>query len=138
LTFTALVSPSARRRLVAALGASDEHPDHALLRSAAVIVVPWVRIDEAPESPDRSRSGWELVLLSSGAAIANLSLALHAQGFATAWARGDLSLRAETREALGMDDGWVALGTIAVGRMPPGGDAAPSSPGDVGAHLSER
>jgi coenzyme F420-0:L-glutamate ligase/coenzyme F420-1:gamma-L-glutamate ligase len=136
LTYTALVSASARRRLVAALGAPTEDPEVALLRSSAAIVLPWLRLDEA-ESSDRPKRERDLTLLSAGAAIENLALALHAQGLAGAWTRVAFDRQEETRAAVGMDDEWIALGAVAVGRRKAGsGPAAP--PADIGSFLSER
>ncbi len=138
--FTALVSASARRRLVAAFGAPADDPDAALLRSSAVIVVPWLHFDDAPGSddPGRTHAAQELVLLSAGAAIENLAFALHAQGFGTAWTPEAVFLQEETRAAVGMDEGWFALGAIAVGRMPAGRAARFPSRDAIDAFLSER
>jgi coenzyme F420-0:L-glutamate ligase/coenzyme F420-1:gamma-L-glutamate ligase len=131
-SFTALVSTGARRRLIAALG-GPEDSDIELLRSAAVIVVPWLRRDEAPEpgaAPER--------LLAAGAAIENLTLELRALGLASAWTPGALARQEQTRAAVGVDDGWFALGAIAVGRRPAGGEPAPPRRDELEAFLTER
>ena len=67
-----------------------------------------------------------MFLLSGGAAIQNLLLALHAQGVASCWISSTLFCQEETRAALGMDEEWFALGTVAAGPMPAG--AAPPRP----------
>jgi coenzyme F420-0:L-glutamate ligase/coenzyme F420-1:gamma-L-glutamate ligase len=143
--FTALESPAARRRLAGAVGeawrsdlAADGVPEGrisarteelvSLLGSAPVLVVPWVRFDAARGHADRDRAHaeQERFLLSAGAAIQNLLLALHAQGCASCWTASTLFCQPQTREAVGMPDGWFALGAIAAGPMPPG--AAPPRP----------
>jgi coenzyme F420-0:L-glutamate ligase/coenzyme F420-1:gamma-L-glutamate ligase len=138
-TFTALASPAARRRLVAALGGGPDDADAMLLRSSAVIVVPWLRLEEAraPTGPGRSPDLPDALLLSAGAAIESLTLALHALGIASAWTRGALVRQEATRAAVGMGEEWFALGAIAVGRESAEREPAPP-PADVGAHLSER
>jgi coenzyme F420-0:L-glutamate ligase/coenzyme F420-1:gamma-L-glutamate ligase len=74
-----------------------------------------------------------MFLLSGGAAIQNLLLALHAQGLASCWISSTLFCQEETRSVLDMEDGWFALGTVACGRMPEGGAGRPRPPIDLGA-----
>jgi coenzyme F420-0:L-glutamate ligase / coenzyme F420-1:gamma-L-glutamate ligase len=157
-SFTALTSPAARRRLAAAVagpwaadlerdGASrDEIAERtarteALLGGAPVLIVPWVRFDAMHPYPDseRSHAEQELFLLSSGAAIENLLLAFHAQGYASCWAPTTLFCQEETREALGVASEWYALGAVAAGPMPAGeGAPLPPPPVDLGTVLSDR
>ena len=72
--------------------------------------------------------------LSAGAAVQNLLLALHAQGFASAWVSAGLFCREQVRETLGLGDAWLPLGTIAVGPAPSEGPP-PRPPLDEAAHL---
>jgi coenzyme F420-0:L-glutamate ligase/coenzyme F420-1:gamma-L-glutamate ligase len=137
--FVALESEPARKRLLAAMADAwtadlrgDGTPEHvierrlrksdALLGEAPVLVVPAVRLRGAHSYPDRERAGAEreMFLLSGGAAIQNLLLALHAQGLASCWVSSTLFCKEETRECLGMDDEWIPLGSVAVGPMPKG------------------
>jgi coenzyme F420-0:L-glutamate ligase/coenzyme F420-1:gamma-L-glutamate ligase len=137
--FSVLESPSARRVLIGAIAearGADQRDDgvpedaidpriaadDAVLGSAPVLIVPWVRLADTRPSPGDDRAGdeRELLLLSSGAAIENLLLALHAQGLASCWTRAGLFRQEETRAVLGVEDAWQPLGTIAVGPMPPG------------------
>ncbi len=155
-SFTAVVSSAAKRRLVAAVAEAwradlerDEIPpgeiehrvgrSEALLGGAPVLVVPWVRFEAMHRYPDaeRSHAEQELFLLSSGAAIQNLLLAFHAQGYGSCWTPTTLFCQEEAREALGMPAGWFALGTVAVGPMPKG-VPPPRPPLDLGTLLSER
>ncbi len=141
--FTVLESPGGRRGLRAAMAAAwradlerDGVPEatiarrlarsDAVLGAAPLLVVPWVRLDGAHPYPDpeRARAERDMFLLSGGAAIQNLLLALHAQGLASAWISSSLFCQEEARAALGMEDAWYALGTVAVGR-PPGGEPPP-------------
>ena len=135
--FVALTSPAPRRRLLAAMAAAwtadlraDEVPEtviarrlarsDALLGEAPAVIVPCVRTRDAHAYPDDERAAAErdMFLLSGGAAIQNLLLALHAQGLASCWVSSTLFCRQETREALGLDDEWIPLGSVAVGPAP--------------------
>jgi coenzyme F420-0:L-glutamate ligase/coenzyme F420-1:gamma-L-glutamate ligase len=78
-----------------------------------------------------------MFLLSGGAAIQNLLLALHAQGVASCWVSSTLFCKDETRAALGLGDEWIPLGIVAAGRMPDG--MPPPRPAlPVEDHLSSR
>ena len=147
--FTALTSEPARRRLRAAMAdawRADLHRDgadiadidrriagsDAVLAAAPVLIVPWLRFDGARAYPEaeRSHAEQELFLLSGGAAIQTLMLALHAQGLASCWISSTLFCQEETRDALGVGAGWFALGIVACGRMPEGGASRPDPPID--------
>jgi dehydro coenzyme F420 reductase / coenzyme F420-0:L-glutamate ligase / coenzyme F420-1:gamma-L-glutamate ligase len=145
--FTALLTPPARRTLLAAIaeawrrdlrgdGTSEEVIDRRIARSDAVLgtapalIVPWVRFRGAHPYADaeRAHAEQEMFLLSAGAAIQNLLLALHAQGFASCWISSTLFCQDETRAVLGMDEEWFALGTVAAGPMPASGAPPPRPP----------
>ena len=76
-----------------------------------------------------------MFLLSGGAAIQNLMLALHARGLASCWVSSTLFCKEETREALGLDDEWIPLGGVAIGRPPREGSPPPRPPLDVSEFL---
>src|SRR5204863_1881781 len=97
------------------LGRSD-----ALLGEAPVVVIPFVGLEAAHRYPDAERAAAEreMFVLSGGAAIENLMLALHAQGLASCWVSSTLFCKEETRAALGLEDQWVPLGSVAVGPAP--------------------
>jgi len=132
LMFTALVSDAARRRLLGATG------ERGVLREASALIVPWLRFAEARAFADDGdrHVEQERFLLAAGAAIQNLVLAIHAQGFASRWSSEALFHQSAVRAAVGVDDGWFALGTAGVGRMPEGGAQAPRPPEDPALHLS--
>jgi dehydro coenzyme F420 reductase / coenzyme F420-0:L-glutamate ligase / coenzyme F420-1:gamma-L-glutamate ligase len=152
-SFTALWSPASKRRLLGAIaqawradlrgdGTPEETIDRRIARSdavlgaAPVLIVPWVRFERAHPYPDaeRAHAEQEMFLLSGGAAIQNLLLALHAQGYASCWISSTLFCQQESREALGMGQEWFALGTVAAGPMPAGA-ASPRPPLDLSAFL---
>src|SRR5438093_3337238 len=138
--FTVLTSEPARRGLLAAIAQAwredlrgDGTPEDvierriarsdAVLGQAPVLIVPWVAFRGSHPYPDaeRAHAEQEMFLLSGGAAIQNLLLALHAQAVASCWISSTLFCQEETRAVLDMDDTWFALGSIACGRMPEGG-----------------
>ena len=152
-SFSAIWSPAAKRRLLGAIadawredlrrdgtpGSTIERRierSDAVLGAAPVLIVPWVRFHGAHPYADaeRSHAEQEMFLLSGGAAIQNLLLALGAQGFASCWISSTLFCQQESRAALGMSEEWFALGTVAAGPMPVGA-APPRPPLDLSEHL---
>jgi coenzyme F420-0:L-glutamate ligase / coenzyme F420-1:gamma-L-glutamate ligase len=140
--FTVLTSPAARRGYLTAMAAAwradlraDRTPGDVierriarsddLLGTAPALIVPWLTLEASQTYADDERSAAErdMFLLSAGAAIENLLLALSAQHLASAWISSSIFCREEAREALGMSDEWLALGTVACGPMPTGGEA---------------
>jgi coenzyme F420-0:L-glutamate ligase/coenzyme F420-1:gamma-L-glutamate ligase len=107
-SIVAVDSAAARRRLAISTPAAGD-----ALRTAATLLVVCART--APEISERAR------LLSAGAVIRGLGIALHAQGVAWSW-DPTASLDAEsTRDALALGEDWHPLGIVAVGRMQEGG-----------------
>jgi len=155
--FVALDGAPSRRALLAAIAAAwrddlrgDGTPEDvierriarsdAVLGAAPALIVPFVRFDGAHPYRDEERAGAEreMFLLAGGAAIQTLLLGLHAQGVASCWISSTLFCQEETRAALGMDDGWYALGTVACGPMPEGGASRPRPPIDPSDFLTWR
>jgi len=151
--FTALDGEPAKRALLAAMaqawrddlerdGVSENvitrriDRSDAVLGTAPLLIVPWIRFQGAHPYPDeeRAHAEREMFLLSGGAAIQSLLLALHAQGIASCWISSTLFCQEETRAVLSMSDEWFALGAVAAGPMPAG--APPPRPAlDIGEHL---
>jgi coenzyme F420-0:L-glutamate ligase/coenzyme F420-1:gamma-L-glutamate ligase len=104
--------------------------------AAPVLIVPWVTFagSHAYGDAERAHAEREMFLLSAGAAIQNLLLALHAQGVASCWISSTLFCQEETRAVLGMGDEWSALGIVAAGPMP-AGTAPPRPPLDLSEFL---
>jgi coenzyme F420-0:L-glutamate ligase/coenzyme F420-1:gamma-L-glutamate ligase len=148
--FSVLTSEAARRGYLAAMaaawradlradGTSEETIERriglsdAVLWAAPTLIVPWLSLSGSHTYPDDERVGAErdMFLLSGGAAIQNLLLALSAQHFASCWISSSIFCREEAREALGMDEGWLALGTVACGPMPDDASLRPRPPIDL-------
>ncbi len=142
--FVALDGAPAKRALLAAIadawradlrsdGTPEESIERRIARSDAVLgqaptlIVPFVRFAGAHPYADAERADAEreMFLLSGGAAIQNLLLALHARSVASCWISSTLFCQEETRAALGVADEWHALGTVACGPMPEGGASRP-------------
>jgi coenzyme F420-0:L-glutamate ligase / coenzyme F420-1:gamma-L-glutamate ligase len=113
-SFVAVTSAPARRRVLAALGTDD------VLRAAPTLVVPCVR--------PRAETSAEQTLVSAGAVIRTLVLALHAQRVAWSWDLGVPVDAGGAREALALRAGWRPLGVVAVGPIPQGGAASRPRP----------
>jgi coenzyme F420-0:L-glutamate ligase/coenzyme F420-1:gamma-L-glutamate ligase len=147
--FNVLRSGPARRALLAAMaeawrvdlrrdGTSEDviarriAKSDGVLGAAPVLIVPWVSFEGSHRYDDDERATAErmMFLLSGGAAIQTLLLALHAQGVASCWISSTLFCQDETRDVLGMDERWTALGTVACGPMPEGGAPRPRPPFD--------
>jgi coenzyme F420-0:L-glutamate ligase/coenzyme F420-1:gamma-L-glutamate ligase len=145
--FVALDGAPAKRALLAAIaeawradlrgdGTPEETIERRIARSdevlgqAPTLIVPFVRFAGAHPYTDEERAGAEreMFLLSGGAAIQNLLLALHARSIASCWISSTLFCQEETRAVLSVDNGWHALGTVACGPMPKGGASRPRPP----------
>lgn len=129
MRFTAVESEAERHHLLEAIAGAD--PDAATLRAAAALVVPWLRFTEVgPRATvEDVRATQDRSLLAGGAAIRTLTLALQSRGLATVWTASTMIHQHETRAALGIEDTWFALGTVAVGLAAP--DPSPRAWGDV-------
>lgn len=142
--YTALTSPAARATLLAAMAhawradlGADGVPEEviarriaksdAVLGAAPALIVPWLSFEGAHAYPDdgRSRAERDMFLLSGGAAVQNLLLALSAQGLASCWISSTLFCPEATRSALGVEATWSPLGAIACGPMPTDADPRP-------------
>ena len=151
--FVALTSAAAKKRLLSAMAVAwradlerDGTPEEviarriaksdAVLGAAPVLIVPLIRLRGAHSYADVERGTAErdMFVLSGGAAIQSLLLALHAQGLASSWISSTLFCAEETRDALGLDEEWIPLGSVAVG-PPPGGNPPPRPSLDLGEHL---
>jgi len=78
------------------------------LRSPVVIAVA-AKLVQRPGVPEIEQ------ILAVGAAVQNLSLALHAQGYATAWKTGEPAYDPMVKVALGLQSGDAIVGFIYVG-----------------------
>lgn len=126
--FSVLVSEAARRRCIEAIE-QRHRTSHEVLAAATVLIVPWLSLESGNPSPDAgsARDEREMLVLSGGAAVQNLLLALSAQGLASSFIGSTTFADEETRATLGVDDGWLPLGIVACGPVPgdPAGDPRP-------------
>ena len=78
------------------------------VRSPLVIVVA-AKLTERPGIPQIEQ------ILATGAAVQNLTLALHAQGYAAAWKTGEPAYDPNVKTALGLDAGDAIVAFVYVG-----------------------
>ena len=149
-TWVVLTSAPARHRLLGALadawrrdleadGTSEKviarrlRRSDALLGEAPALAVPFVTLANTDDYPDERRRQAErdMFVLATGAAVQNFMLALHAQGFASAWVSSSLFCKPEAAAAVGLEAEWLAMGAVAAGvatdQPPP---RPPVTPGD--------
>jgi len=87
------------------------------LRKAPLIIVPCLVSDAAHAYPDARRNAAErtMFLVSMGAAIENLLVALAVEGLGSCWISSTMFCREVTAEALGLPAGWEPMGAVGVG-----------------------
>jgi dehydro coenzyme F420 reductase / coenzyme F420-0:L-glutamate ligase / coenzyme F420-1:gamma-L-glutamate ligase len=144
--WSVLESRAARSRLLDAVteaGARDPRHDGSgerfseprlerareVLARAPVLAVPHMSHEEGRTDADR-----DLFLLAAGAAVQSFRVAVHAQGFASAWLSPNLFDTDRIRDALGPDPRWEAAGVVAVG-APSEEEPPPGRRPDIGGHL---
>ena len=106
--FGELLAASARRR-IPGLSDGDLQRERDKAMRAPLIVMVACRIVPGTKVPAIEQ------LMAAGAATQNILLALHAQGYATAWKTGEAAYDTEMKKSLGLaaDDhivGWVYAG----------------------------
>jgi F420 biosynthesis protein FbiB-like protein len=144
--WSVLESRAARSRLIDAVtdaGVRDPRHDgsggragdprleraHEVLTRAPVLAVPHTGSEEG-----RTEANRLVFLLAAGAAVQSFRVAVHAQGFASAWLSPNLFDTDGIRDALGLDSRWEGAGVVAVG-APTGEEPPPGRRPDVGRHL---
>jgi len=108
------------------------------LRQAPLIVVPCLVADAAHEYPDERRSAAEqaMFVVSIGAAVENLLIALAVEGLGSAWISSTLFCQDVAARAMDLPDGWRPMGAVAVGH--PAEQPRPRPPRDPGDFLIVR
>ena len=88
-----------------------------VLRRAPLLIVPCLVADAAHEYPDSRRNASEraMFLVSMGAAVENLLVALAVDGLGSCWVSSTLFCRDAAAGALGLPAEWEPMGTIGVG-----------------------
>jgi coenzyme F420-0:L-glutamate ligase / coenzyme F420-1:gamma-L-glutamate ligase len=108
------------------------------LRNAPLIVVPCLVTAAAHDYPDQRRSAAEqaMFIVSMGAAVQNLLIALAVEGLGSAWISSTLFCQDAAARAMDLPGGWRPMGAIAVGH--PAEQARPRPPRDPGDFLLTR
>jgi dehydro coenzyme F420 reductase / coenzyme F420-0:L-glutamate ligase / coenzyme F420-1:gamma-L-glutamate ligase len=110
----------------------------AVLGRAPVLAVPHLSLEHADRYPDERRAlaEREMFLLATGAGVQNFMVAMTAQGYGSAWVSSSLFCKEEAREAVGLEPGWLPMGTVAVGTLP--GESPPRPPVDPSPNIRVR
>jgi coenzyme F420-0:L-glutamate ligase / coenzyme F420-1:gamma-L-glutamate ligase len=87
------------------------------LRRAPLIIVPCLAAEAAHAYPDQRRSASErtMFVVSMGAAVQNLLVALAIEGLGSCWVSSTLFCQQVAVASLGLPPGWEPMGAIGVG-----------------------
>ncbi len=108
------------------------------LRHAPLIIVPCLEPSAMHAYPDdrRIRAERDMFVVSMGAAVQNLLVALAVENLGSAWISSALFCQDVAAGVLGLPDGWLPMGAIAVGH--PAAPASPRAPRDPAAFTLTR
>jgi coenzyme F420-0:L-glutamate ligase / coenzyme F420-1:gamma-L-glutamate ligase len=108
------------------------------LRHAPLILVPCLELSARHGYPDerRTRAERDMFVVSMGAAVQNLMVALAVENLGSAWISSALFCQDIAASALSLPAGWLPMGAVAVGH--PAAPAAPRPPRDTAAFTLHR
>ncbi len=108
------------------------------LRQAPLIVVPCLLPDGLHAYPDqrRARAEHDMFVISMGAAVQNLMIALAAEGLGSCYISSTLFCPDVAGSALGLPPGWQPMGALGIGH--PAGAPAARPPRDPGHFILTR
>ncbi|HEY6494853.1 MAG TPA: coenzyme F420-0:L-glutamate ligase [Trebonia sp.] len=108
------------------------------LRDAPLIVIPCLELSAMHAYPDdrRRRAERDMFVVSMGAAVQNLLVALAVENLGSAWISSALFCQDVAADALSLPDGWLPMGGVAVGH--PAAPASPRPPRDPAAFTLTR
>ena len=108
------------------------------LRRAPLLIVPCLVTGAAHPYPDerRGRAEREMFLVSMGAGVQNLLVALAAEGLGSCWVSSTMFCPDVARAALGLPPDWQPMGTVGVGH--PAQPPPPRPARDVTGHIVTR
>lgn len=112
----------------------------AILATAPVLLAPFVTLDGAHDYPDERRRAAErdMFLLTGGAALGALQVALAAHEVGAAWISSSLFCPETVRSSLDLPTSWLPLGLVAVGWPADDLVLRPRPPVDVDEFLATR
>ena len=110
----------------------------ALLGAAPYLVVPCLVPDGMHRYPDerRARAERDMFVVSAGAAVENLMVALSAAGLGSCWVSSTMFCPDPVRRALGLPETWEPMGAVVIGT--PASAPPPRAPRDPRRFVVER
>ncbi len=108
------------------------------LRRAPLLIMPCLVTDAAHAYPDerRRRAEREMFLVSMGAGVQNLLVALAVEGLGSCWVSSSLFCKDVARTALGLPADWEPMGVVGVGH--PAAPPPPRPDRDINAFIALR
>lgn len=103
---------------------------HEKITRAPALVVGCLTSDGLDDYPDDGRriAEWGLALLSLGAAVENLMLAVAADDWASCWVAAPMFCPTEARDALDLPTAWLPHALVTIGRPDPAYVGRPRPP----------